>query len=177
MAKNFCAAALVLLAGCATLQPVPLTVPESKHVEDEPLPTDPATEKVASPDGDWVVPLNEEDCITKDGKLVSDAPKPCPGKGGLLFSEEKAARLKLYQIGYIQLRGNYIADRRVWLVHRELYESRLKDAGEALQRAQPSWFEKHSFQLGVLGGAVIGAGMAVGIIYAVAPAFKAAPAP
>jgi hypothetical protein len=163
----------LLASGCATLQPVPVTVAKSHYVEEEPLPADPALEKVPSPDGDWVLPIDEEECIAKDGKVPVDAPKPCPGKGGLLFSEEKATRLKLYQLGYVQLRGNYIADRKVFAAQRELYEARLKDAGEALQRAQPTWLEKNAFQLGILSGAVIGAAMAVGVIYAVAPAFQA----
>ena len=163
-----------LLSGCATLAPVPLTIPETKWVEAEPLPPDPATEKIAAKDGDWIVPMDEEQCIGKDGKIVSDAPKPCPGKGGLLASEERITRLKLYEMDSKALRLNYMADRRVWAAQRALYEARLKDAGEALQKAQPDWFERHSFQLGVLGGAIIGVVMAVGVVYGVVPAFKPA---
>jgi len=163
---------VVLLSGCATLQPVPLTVPQSKWVESEPLPADPATEKISAKDGDWVVPMDEEECIQKDGKIASDAGKPCPGRGGLLVSEEKITRFKLYEMDSKALRLNYSADRRVWAAQRELYEARLKDAGEALQKAQPDWFERHGFQLGVMAGAVIGVAMAIGVVYGVVPAFK-----
>lgn len=163
---------MVVCAGCATLQTVPPTVPEWKHAEDEPLPPDPGAADVNSPDGEWVLPMDEQECITKDGKLTADAPKPCPGKGGILMSEAKALRFKLYQLGYQQLRVNYVADRRVWTAQRLLYEARLKDAGEALQKAQLTWFERHAFQLGILGGALIGAAMSIGIVYGVAPALR-----
>lgn len=160
-----------LLSGCATLQPVPLTIPETKWVENEPLPADPATAKIPAKDGDWVVPMDEEECVGKDGKIPADAPRPCPGKGGLLVSEEKISQFKLYEIDSKALRLNYSVDRRVWAAQRALYEARLKDAGEALQKAQPDWFERHGFQLGVLAGALVGVALAVGVVYGVVPAF------
>ena len=163
---------VVLLSGCATIRPVPLTVPEAKWVETQPLPTDPATEKIAAKDGEWVVPMDEEQCIQKDGKIASDAGKPCPGRGGLLVSEEKITRLKLYEIGYKQLRANYAVDRVVWSAQRDLYEARLKDAGEALQRSHPDWFQLHAGELGTLLGLVVGVAATVGVVYGVAPAFN-----
>lgn len=169
---------LLLIAGCATTAPVvEPTVPAWKMVEAEPLPPDPATEKVPFQDGDWAVPMDEEECITKDGKLVADAPRPCPGKGGILLSEEKTARLKLFQLGYQQLRVNYVADRQVWAAQRVLYETRLKDAAEALHRAQPNWFQAHAFELGLFSGIVVGVGTVIGVLYGVAPAFASAPSP
>jgi len=177
MVEKRCAHLLVigvlLLEGCVTTpakwEP---SIPVSNYVENDSLPADPTTEKIDSPDGEWVAPLNEGDCWDEKGKLVTDAPKPCPPKGGILFSEGKATRFKLFELRYHELRGNYVVDRRVFGAQRALYESRLKDAGELIQKMQPTWFERHSFQLGILGGAVIGAGMAVGIVYAVSPVLK-----
>lgn len=163
---------VALLSGCATLAPVPLTVPETKWVEAQPLPVDPATEKIEAKDGDWVVPLDEEECIGKDGKVPASAPKPCPGRGGLLVSEEKITRLKLFQLGYVQLRANYAADRSVWSSQRALYEARLKDAGEAIQKLQPDWFQLHATEIGMLFGMVVGVATAVGVVYGIVPAFK-----
>lgn len=163
---------VVLLSGCVTLQPVPLTVPENKWVEAQPLPVDPATEKVEAPDGEWAVALNAGDCWDEKGEKDAAAPKPCPEKSGILFSEGKAGRLKLYEISYKALRLNYEADRQVFGAQRLLYEARLRDAGEAAQRDQPGWVKAHAAELGVLGGMVVGAAMAVGVIYAVAPAMK-----
>ncbi len=65
---------LLLLAGCATVSPVPLTIPENKWVETQPLPPDPATEKVAEVDGDWVEQSNEVDCLDANGKITASAP-------------------------------------------------------------------------------------------------------
>ena len=163
---------VVFGASCVTISPVPLTVPEAKWVEAQPLPEDPGSTKIAAKDGDWVVPISEGDCSDDKGKLTADAPKPCPNRGGLLVSEEKITRLKLYEIGYKQLRVNYGADRVVWSAQRDLYEARLKDAGEALQRAQPDWFQLHKGELGTLFGLVVGVAATVGVVYGVAPAFK-----
>jgi hypothetical protein len=166
---------LAFLSGCATLAPVPLTIPETKWVETQPLPADPSTAKVPFSDGDWAVPMDEEECITKDGMPVADAPKPCPGKGGILVSEEKIARLKLFQLDSNQLRQNYAADKLVWAAQRMLYEARLKDAGEAIQKLQPDWFQLHATEIGMLFGMLVGVGTAVGVVYGVVPAFKTLP--
>lgn len=163
---------VALLSGCATIAPIPLTIPESKWVEAQPLPTDPAAEKIEAKDGDWVVPLDEEECIGKDGKIPASAPKPCPGRGGLLVSEEKITRLKLYQLGYVHLRISYDADRGTWSAQRALYEARLKDAGEAIQKLQPDWFQLHSTEIGMILGIVVGVATAVGVVYGIVPAFK-----
>lgn len=166
---------VVCMSGCATLQPVPLTVPEEKWVENNALPEDPKEAKVAAPDGEWAAPENEGDCTDKNGKPVSDAPKPCPAKGGVLISEGLAARFKLYQQDSKALRALYLADKLVWMAQRQLYETKLRMAGEAAQQNRPNWFQQHAAELGILFGLIIGAGAAVGIVYGVAPAFKQQP--
>jgi len=171
-------ALLVLLVsgGCATVNPVAPTVPISpdKRVEEQPLPTDPAAEvlPLEIPKGEWVEPLEQGSCLGADGKVFATAPKPCPARSGIAVSEERAARDAMYRIRYKELRQNYMADRAVFAAQRLLYETRLNDANTALQNAQPNWFQRHAWELGILTGFVVGAGATVGIVYSAAPAFK-----
>lgn len=166
---------VVCVSGCATIQPVPLTVPEEKWVENNPLPSDPVIAKVTAPDGEWATPVNEGDCTDKTGKTSSDAPKPCPAKGGVQISEGLATRFKLYETDSKTLRSLYLADKLVWMAQRQLYEARLRAAGEEAQRSRPNWFAEHSTELGILLGLIIGVAAAVGVVYGVAPAFKQQP--
>jgi hypothetical protein len=117
--------------------------------------------------------MDAEQCVQNDGKVAAEAGKPCPGRGGILVSEEKVTRLKLYELGYKRLRANYEADRAVFSAQRALYEGRLKDAGEAAQRNRPDWFQSHATELGILFGLVVGVGATVGVVYGVTPAFRA----
>ena len=172
MALRILVVAVVLLTGCAGLQPVPVTVPENQRVENEALPEDAGYVKSPFTGGEWSRPMDEEECIKSDGTVFAGALSPCPGKGGVLMSEELSFRFATYRTYYKQLRLNYEADRKVWTAQRFLYETRLKDAGEAIQRQRPNWFQQHAFELGILAGVVVGAGAAVGIVYGVAPAFK-----
>jgi hypothetical protein len=160
------ALAVFCLFGCATVKPTPPTVaPGQKRVEDTPLPPDPETEKLpdGTPKGEWVKPLEKGSCVKADGTPVPHAPQPCPNVSGISMSEEKAARLTLYKIRYPELRLNYKADRQVWKAHRELYETRLKLADEAIQKLQPGWWTRHKFQVGVVGGLILGAAATIAI--------------
>jgi hypothetical protein len=69
----------------------------------------------------------------------------------------------LFKIRYRELRTNYVADRKVFAAHRELYETRLELADKAIQKLQPSWWDQHKTELGVLGGFILGAGMTASI--------------
>lgn len=157
--------------GCATLQPVPLTVPESHIVENKALPIDPRDVETGAIGPEWTTPMDEEECISPKGDMVSNT-WPCPGKGGILYSEAKSARMGAYVLSYKQLRSNYEQDRLVWASQRALYEGRLSDAGTALQLARPGWFKEHAFELGILAGFLVGAGASVAIVYGVVPAFQ-----
>lgn len=173
---------LVVLAGCATtnstyVPTVPLT-PE-KRVEQRPLPPDPATEALpaGTPAGDWLDALEAGSCLDSTGKPVARAPQPCPAKSGILLSESRAARDGLFRIRYGELRKTFEADRAVWAAHRELYEGRLEDAAKALKAAEPNWFQRNAFQFGIVGGFILGAGMAVAITFAVNQVSNPAPQP
>lgn len=160
--------ALLGVVGCAGPRPYVPTVPESatKRVEKAPLPPDPAEEELPAEvsKGDWVEPLEEADCLNSDGTPRKGAPRPCPSRSGIAVSEERAFRDAKYRIRYRELRRNYEADREVWGAHRELYEERLKLADQAIQDLQPSWWDRHKFQLGVIGGIVLGVASSVAII-------------
>lgn len=172
----------LVLVGCATtnaayVPTVPLT-PE-KRVEMRALPPDPATEVLppGTPPGEWVEPVEAGSCLDKQGKPVSGAPSPCPAKSGIETSEARAARDAMYRIRYPELRKTFEADRAVWAAHRELYETRLEDASKALRAAEPNWFQRNAFQLGTVGGFILGAGMAVAITFAVNQVSNTAPSP
>jgi hypothetical protein len=147
----------LFLAACGPL-PTPPTVAESKRVELAPLPPDPAEEKLEGnvPRGDWVEPQEANSCTAG-----------CPAKAGILVSEERAVRDGLYRVRYRELRLTYTADRQVWQAHRELYEKRLQLADQAIQKLQPSWWDRHKVALGVIGGFVLGSALTIGV-YAIA---------
>lgn len=145
---------LPLFLACASTLPTPPTVPVEKRAEEQPLPADPEEEKLDPnvPKGVWVEPQEANSCATG-----------CPAKSGILVSEERAVRDGLYRIRYRELRTNYTADRKVWAAHRELYEKRLQLADQAIQKLQPTWWERHKLQLGVVGGFVLGSALTIAI--------------
>lgn len=120
-------------------------------VEDKSLPASP-DETVIPPSEDWVLPL-----MTGEA-----APKP-----GVLFSPEKTARAKAWQIGYIQIRGMYEADRAYWKSTRAFYEIQLKQANVEIDRLQPSWWDSHKAEFGFATGVVIGVATTILIVYGV----------
>ena len=153
------ACACALVGACASYKPYMPTVPEgTKRVEVTPLPPDPAEEPL--PDGfakgEWVEPLEAGGCL--------DQPQPCPKRSGIAVSEERAWRDGLFRLRYKELRRAYEADRSVWGAHRELYEERLKLADHAIQDLQPSWWERHDWQIGVMGGIIAGVATTIAIL-------------
>ena len=160
--KTLLPLSIVLMVGCGGFAPYKPTVPTSvrKRVEMRPLPPDPATEKLPEgfPKGDWILPY--------EAKACAEDPKTCPDQSGLLVSEERAYFNALYRTRYGEIRKIFGADRSVWGVHRELYESRLELADREIQNLQPSWWDRHKFQFGVVGGIVLGITASVAILAA-----------
>lgn len=157
-----------VVASCASRTQVTPTVPESslKRVEEQELPPDPKTEKLPEdsdiPPGDWVVSLEKGSCVNEDGVMVNDY--PCPELSGILSSEERAYRNGLFRLRYKELRANYQADKELWKVHRELYETRLNLAAQAIEDLQPSWWDRNKLQIGVVGGIVLGMASSVAVV-------------
>ena len=158
----------LILTGCAGPRFQAPTVPDSviKRVENRELPPDPAVEPIPDniPKGDWVTTIGKGECLDQDGTPELGATNPCPAKSGIVVSEERAYRDALYRIRYRELRKTYGADRMVWSAHRELYEERLKLAGQAIENLQPSWLDRNKLQLGVVGGVVLGIATSVAIL-------------
>jgi len=158
----------VALGACAGPRFQVPTVPDSviKRVESRELPPDPAVEPIPDniPKGDWVAPIEKGECLDASGTPETGAPSPCPVESGIVISEERAYRAALYRIRYRELRKTYESDRMVWSAHRELYEERLKLAGQAIEDLQPSWFDNNKFPLGVVGGVVLGIATSVAIL-------------
>ncbi len=134
-----------LCMSCAGARPLPPTVVQERRVEERTLPPDPETEKLEGPQEEWVEPLESG---------------TCPTRSGIAMSEAKAARLGLFKIRYVELRRLYEADRMIWKAHRELYEERLELADRTIQNLQPRWWDRHKGEVGVIGGFVLGVGVA-----------------
>lgn len=169
--KNFLLICILVLVGCRTWTPPSMTIPPGKWPEAEALPPEPSTEPLVNPaTGDAITgeehayDINEDDCILPDGRVNPVAKKPCPGLGGVLFTEAKFARWSLYRLRYDQLRVILVSDRQEWAAQRVLYETRLKLADKALFDAQPNWWERHAFDLGIVGGIVVGAAATIAIV-------------
>lgn len=156
---------LACVTACASPRVVAPTVAESHRVETEPLPPDPETEKLegSAPDEDWIEPLEPGSCVDVSGKPLPGITRPCPARAGIAMSEARAARFGLFKIRYKELRINYVSDRKVWAVQREVYETRLKLADQAIQDLQPDWWDRHKGEFGVIGGFIIGAAISVSI--------------
>ena len=162
---------LVLSVGCASAPKVVTepTVAERKWAEERDLPPDPGEEELPEGLGPDFPPEAVEvgQCSPDEAEGSEEAQGPCPDKAGILISEQKAARIKLYQIRYKELRKTYEADRSLWRAHRELYETKLELALKELkrteERAERSWWEKHDGTIGLGVGVVVGSALAVGI--------------
>jgi len=144
----------VLVSGiaCAHAPVMRYTGPELlPAVETQPLPDAPDKTPIPT-ELDWVLAL----------QAGETAPK-----AGILFSPEKTARAKLWQVGYQQIRGMYEADRTYWSQIRAFYDVRLKQANLEIDRLQPSWWDTHKGELGFVSGMVIGAAACISIVYGV----------
>lgn len=133
-----------LLSGCGIKYVLPPTVPPGEaRVEARVLPPDPETEPL--PDG---IPNDQRVEALEAGDIA-----PFPGS---LIGEGKAAKILNYKIRYVELRADYVADRKVWAAHRELYETRLVLADKAIKDLQPSWWDRNQLLFGVVGGVLLG---------------------
>lgn len=159
--KFLLVATLALVACTPARVHVKPLVPEERRVELRDLPVQPNEEPLPAdaPTEDWVEPLEAGSCTVMAAL--------CPARSGLLISEGRAARDFLYRTRYAELRKVYESDRVVWSAHRELYETQLAATETALQKAQPNWFEQHAFQLGIVGGFLLGAAATVALTFAV----------
>lgn len=136
-------------------------MPQAHRVEEQPLPPDPAQEKLPDgvPVGDWVEPLEAGSC--------AQAPATCPPRSGIVVSEARAARDALYRIRYPELRRTFEADRQVMKAHRELYEERLRHADLAIQKLQPGWWQRHGSSIAFIGGFLLSTVASVAVFAAV----------
>lgn len=119
------------------------------------LPPRPDVEPIA-PEDDWVVPVSIGEMVEQPGVCMSDA---------------KALRAGRYVVSYNELRGLYRSDLRTWNREREIYERYLTDAEIELaywqEKSRRTWWERNSAQIGLAAGIVIGAGLAVGLVYGI----------
>lgn len=151
------ALAAALCVGCATTKSAApkRTLPEPLAAAK--LPERPDA-KAIPPSADWAIPVAE-------GEVVP------AGRSGILLSQEKATRAARYLIGYNELRALYEVDLRTWGRERQVYERYVQLAQDEADRqaklAERSWWERHSPEIALGLGVVVGAAVTVGIVAAV----------
>lgn len=146
------------LLGCSRPAPnIPPTVPigEQHRPEMRELPPDPGATP-PTPSEDWALPIEAATCTTPE-QYVFDVP------AGIELSEEKVERCLLYRTRYNEMRTIYESDRMVWGAQRELYEERLRLAGEEIYNLQPDWWDENKFAIGAAIGVVLGIGVSLGV--------------
>jgi len=138
-------------------------VAESRRPELREMPQSPRDE--ALPEG---IPTNPGEAAVDPIEAGEASPR-----SGILISEARAARDALFRVRYTELRRTYEADRQVWTAHRSLYEEQIRRDREALEEAQPDWWERHDGTVvGVvafLAGAALTVGLAAAIDKTVGP--------
>lgn len=137
--------------------PQALQTPSTTVVDTEEIvhamPSRPDSEPIL-PGEDWVVPVSVGEMIEQPGICMSDA---------------KAMRCAHFVVAYNELRSLYQTDIRTWNREREVYLRYLTDAEAEnaywRERSRRSWWEQHAAQVGLAAGIVVGAGLAVGLVY------------
>ena len=154
--------AVVLLSACATekvIPPKPEPYLSGSDLEERVLPPNPETEALPkdTPPAEWVEAQEES--------------AKC--HAGILVSEARATRDGYFRLRYKELRQDYEADRKVWKAHRSLYERQLQldlSKIQAMTPPPPTWWEQNSPTViavtGVTVGVLFGAGLTVGVGYA-----------
>lgn len=152
---------MILSAGCGAATPVVQYkgIPEAQYVEQKELPESPATEPIAKKD-DWVKALPASVCIDEKGVERRT-------EHGIVMSPQKAARAKRWQDAYKNLRGLYDLDRQVFGQHRIIYDERMGQANEEIERLSPSWWDENKGTFGWGAGFIAGAAATIAIVYAV----------
>lgn len=145
--------ALVALGcGSQATQASQRTLPELRFSE--------MPEEVERPAG-GVQTVAVDQCLVGEGE---DAQETGPG---ILFSTETATYVGRLRVAYDEVRGLYLVDQRTWARMREVYQHHLDlsddEIRRANERAERSWIEQHDGLLGLFGGVLLGAALAVGI--------------
>ena len=150
--------AFALFSACSTVvAPAPL-IPPIRQPETEALPPKPKDEPIPDtvPSERWVAPLRAGSCLDKDGNPLPTAPKPCPPKSGVLSSEARAIEDGRYRLRYDELRTITEQDRKIWEIQRQYYELDLAKKDREIHSLIPSWLDRNSLPIGVVGGFTIG---------------------
>jgi len=123
-----------------------------KAVALDALPEDPGKQPLP-PDRNWVMGVS--------------GPDDLHGKEGILMSDEKAARLGQYQVGYSGLRAEYELDRKLWIAKENIYLKNLWEADKKIEDMLPGWWTQNKGTLGFVAGFVMAAILAIGLVYGI----------
>lgn len=167
---KFAAIIAILLVGCAGTPKIQPVIPAPRHPEVRELPPNPRSESL--PEGfdgpEWAEPQEAGACLPAGSSTPEPGTTgPCPRKPGLLISEAKAARIKLYQVRYDELRTTCEADRTVWDAQRELYEAEIARRDKYIEDSKPGWWEQHRAEFYGIGGMILGATITILVSHAV----------
>lgn len=126
----------------------------SEHVETE-LPPRPDTDPIPAGDA-WVVSVEAGETVQRSGLCMSDA---------------KAIRSARYVVSYNELRGLYQSDLHTWNRERDIYQRYLADAETEIEhwreQSKRTWWERNESRITLVVGVVVGAGMAIGLVYGI----------
>jgi len=93
---------------------------------------------------------------------------------GILLSVPMARLAGEVRIAYTEIRMLYEIDQRTWQKERTIYERNLELADQEIkranERAERTWWERHSGQMGVGIGFIVGAALTTAIVSAVSKA-------
>jgi hypothetical protein len=145
----------VAMHGCAAAQ-----VPATERTLPAPLFSHELPPDVPRPEG-GVSAQAAQTCQDGDNAQIG---------GGILFSDETAAYVGRLRISYDELRALYGIDLRTMDRERGIYERTLQDADVEIQRqrqlAERSWWEQQQGVVLFVVGAVVGVGVAIGVLAA-----------
>lgn len=152
--KLVVAIALFFFVGCTAARPAVQFsgIPAGpRRVEDRAMPARPDSEPLPD-DVNYAEPLLEGDKAPRDG---------------ILLSPEKVARFVAIDNGYNQIFGLYESDRVTWQQQRVYYEETIDQANKEIVRLSPTWWDENKFEVGLVGGFIVGVGVTLGIVYGV----------
>lgn len=158
--KHFVAALMCVVVGCASsaLPKTTRTLPEpvvSVELPPEPKPVEPRDR--------WTKPVSV--CTTDEGEETPP---------GVLLSIPMARLAGELRVSYNEIRMIYEIDQRTWQKERTVYERNLELADQEIERAnkraERTWWERHSGQMGVAIGFIVGAALTTAIVSAVSKA-------
>jgi hypothetical protein len=133
---------------CASSVGVRFDYPKNLPNLDVALPDRPDKDPI-TPELDYSIPLQKGNIASADGVLLSPA---------------KIARLILWTISYNDIRTRYEQDRIIFKQIKIIYDERLNQAQNEIDRLQPTFWDKNGPVIILLAGFIAGSLITTGIV-------------